>query len=69
MTTETNLQSRLEAICELCGAVDGLGVYQVAPHTDETPETCLLACNICNSQIDNAEEMDVNHWRCLNDSM
>jgi protein PhnA len=69
MTTETNLQSRSGATCELCGAVDGLGVYQVAPHTDATPETCLLACNTCSSQIDAPKEIDVNHWRCLNDSM
>lgn len=69
MTTETDLQSRSGSTCELCGTADGLSVYQVAPHTDETPETCLFACKTCSSQIDAAEDMDVNHWRCLNDSM
>jgi len=68
-TTEANLQARSGATCELCGAVDGLNVYQVAPRSDETPETCLLACKTCSGQIGNPESVDVNHWRCLNDSM
>ena len=29
----------------------------------------LLACSTCISQIENPEQMDSNHWRCLNDSM
>jgi len=69
MTTEAILQSRSGASCELCKAADGLEVLQVAPHTDEAPETCLLACKTCRSQIDNPQNMDIHHWRCLNESM
>ena len=29
----------------------------------------LLACETCIDQIDNPENTDANHWRCLNDSM
>ncbi len=29
----------------------------------------LLGCSICTGQIENPETIDVNHWRCLNDSM
>ena len=29
----------------------------------------LLVCDICEDQINNPENIDANHWRCLNDSM
>lgn len=69
MTTETVLQARAESKCELCGVSDGLGVMQVSPHTEETSETCVLACSTCVAQISGSSELDINHWRCLNDSM
>ena len=28
-----------------------------------------MVCNTCNSQIENPDQRDPNHWRCLNDSM
>ena len=29
----------------------------------------MLLCATCRAQIDNPDQIDVNHWRCLNDSM
>lgn len=69
MSTEKSLQARSESKCELCGATDELQIYEVPPESDGTPEQCVLLCKTCVEQIENPEKMDVNHWRCLNDSM
>ncbi len=29
----------------------------------------IFACNTCIDQIENPDNVDLNHWRCLNDSM
>jgi len=69
MTTEQALQARSESKCELCGATDDLSVYEIPPALNNDAEECILICLICRDQVDGSEEMDVNHWRCLNDSM
>ncbi len=69
MSTETELQARSESKCELCAATDNLAVYEVPPASDGGADQCVLICGICREQIENPEKMDVNHWRCLNDSM
>lgn len=28
-----------------------------------------MVCSVCDDQIENPENMDSNHWRCLNESM
>jgi len=67
--TETILRSRSDSRCELCGATDELGVYEVPPVSDASAEQCVLVCETCREQIDNPDKVDANHWRCLNDSM
>lgn len=69
MSTEKALYARSESKCELCGATEELQVYEVPPESDGAPEQCVLLCKTCVEQIENPEKMDVNHWRCLNDSM
>ncbi|MDF1686564.1 MAG: protein PhnA [Parvibaculaceae bacterium] len=69
MTLENVLQTRAEGKCELCGATDGLRVMQVGPGTEGTPETSVLVCGTCDAQIAGSSEVDINHWRCLNESM
>jgi len=69
MSVETELQARSESKCELCGASDNLGIYEVPPTSDGSADQCILACDTCRGQIDNPETVDANHWRCLNDSM
>lgn len=69
MTTETDLRSRSEDKCELCGAADNLEVFEVPPSFDGTAAQCVLACTTCSDQINHPENTDVHHWRCLNDSM
>lgn len=68
MSLEKTLHERSGDKCELCGAVDGLTVLDVAP-SDGSADQAILVCGTCHSQIENPETMDANHWRCLNDSM
>lgn len=73
MTIETALRERSDSKCELCGAGDGLEVFEVAggPATDGVAgaDAAVLICGTCRAQIDGTQDVDVNHWRCLNDSM
>lgn len=69
MTTEHALQSRSNSKCELCGAADGLAVFAVPPGADPGADQSVLICEICRSQIDSSDAVDVHHWRCLNESM
>ncbi len=69
MTTEQALQERSGSKCELCGATDGLGVYEVPPASDGSAEQSVLLCHTCREQIEQPDKTDANHWRCLNDSM
>ncbi len=68
MSTESELMARSESRCELCGATDNLGVYEVTP-SNGSAEQAILACGTCRDQIENPDKVDANHWRCLNDSM
>ncbi|VAW56595.1 Protein PhnA [hydrothermal vent metagenome] len=69
MSTEQDLQTRSESKCELCSSSNLLNVYEVPPISDTSADQCLLICGTCNQQINNPDKVDVNHWRCLNDSM
>ena len=69
MSIEKELKARSESKCELCGSADNLKVYSVPPATTEKAEESVLLCDTCLEQIENPEKVDVNHWRCLNDSM
>ncbi len=69
MSIEKELQTRSGSLCELCGATDGLVVYEVPSSADESADSCLLLCDTCRTQIEQPDAVDANHWRCLNDSM
>lgn len=69
MDIEKALYDRSESKCELCGAGEGLGVYDVPPKSAAIPDDCILVCETCLEQIQTPEKMDAHHWRCLNDSM
>lgn len=69
MSTEQSLHARSESSCELCGATENLDVYEVPPDSNGSIDECALICATCREQIEELEKGDVNHWRCLNDSM
>lgn len=69
MNTEQALHERSGSRCELCGATENLGIYEVPPESDGSPDQSVLLCETCLEQIENPDQVDANHWRCLNDSM
>jgi protein PhnA len=69
MSILKELEERSGSKCELCGATEKLNVYDVPPVSTGGIDGSLLACNTCIDQVENPETTDVNHWRCLNDSM
>ena len=69
MSVERELNKRSGSKCELCGATENLKVYEVLPTKKGGIDESILACNTCIDQIENAGHEDLNHWRCLNDSM
>lgn len=69
MSVEKSLQVRSESKCELCGATDGLAVYEIPPVSAVSADECVYICETCLEQIENPEKIDANHWRCLNESM
>jgi len=68
MSIEQTLQERSNNSCELCGETNGLSVYEVAP-SDASAEQSIYICETCKSQIENPQNLDRDHWRCLSDSM
>jgi len=69
VSIEEELHVRSESKCELCGAADNLGVYEVPPGSNGSADESVLICGTCREQIENPEKVDVHRWRCLNDSM
>ncbi len=69
MTIETFLKERSGSKCELCGNTENLASYEVTGSPSNKGETSIAVCQVCLDQINDADSMDVNHWRCLNDSM
>ena len=69
MNTEQALLQRSNSTCELCTSESNLTVYQIPPVSDVNADQSILACDTCRDQIENPDSIEVNHWRCLNDSM
>ncbi len=64
-----DLQQRSQSTCELCSSTAQLTIYQVPPSSLGTEKDSILICETCTDQIENPDHVEVNHWRCLNDSM
>ncbi len=69
MSVQKTLEERSSSTCELCTETDNLSVYKIPPSLNETVDNSLLICKTCLEQIEDADKVDANHWRCLNDSM
>ena len=68
MSVEQALLQRSDNKCELCASTEQLAAFAVEP-SDGSLDQSIVACETCRSQIADQSSMDVNHWRCLNDSM
>ena len=69
MSVLQTLQERSNSSCELCTSKEDLKQYTIPPSLNENVGNDVLVCKTCLDQINEAADMDVNHWRCLNDSM
>ncbi len=69
MSLVKKLHERSESKCELCSSTKNLNIYEVPPTSKGTVDDSILACATCIDQIENPDNVDVNHWRCLNESM
>jgi len=69
MSVLQDLEGRSGKQCELCASKVDLSIYEMKPTSTGGVDGSVLACNTCVDQIENPENTDANHWRCLNDSM
>ncbi len=69
MSVLQTLQERSGNACELCTYTEGLKQYTIPPSLNENVANDVLICKTCLDQVEEDVAMDVNHWRCLNDSM
>ena len=69
MSAENTIKQRSESSCEFCKSTDDIQIYTLSPHQEITEDHSVLLCGTCFSAVDDAPAVDVNHWRCLNESM
>jgi len=69
MSVSDFLLKRAEGKCELCFSETELNEYEVPPRNADKDEDKIVACKVCLTQIQDTEQLNVNHWRCLNESM
>ncbi len=69
MSLERELKKRSNGVCELCSTTENLSEYNVLPTKNGGLDESIYACATCIDQIENPGNEDLNHWRCLNDSM
>lgn len=69
MSLFDNLMKRSHAKCELCSDTSDLSLYEVVPVSKQDENGALILCGTCLSQVNSPENLDANHWRCLNESM
>ena len=69
MSTEQALKNRSNSSCELCTSTTELTVYSIPPTSDLSAQQSIYLCSCCLNQVEGSKALDLNHWRCLNDSM
>jgi protein PhnA len=69
MSISKKLEARSGSKCELCGSTEGLSAYEVLPAKNGDEDDSVVVCATCRNQIEDEDAVEVNHWRCLNDSM
>ncbi len=69
MSVLQTLQDRSNNTCELCTSTQDLSQYTIPPSLNENVANDILVCKTCLDQIEGEVDMNVNHWRCLNESM
>ena len=63
-----DLARRCKSNCELCGENTSLEIFEVAPVSEPNFDKCVMICEACREQVEDAKTMNVNHWHCLNET-
>ncbi len=69
MSLSNDLANRSNNACELCSSDSEQSIFLVPPKVEENADHCIAICANCKAQISGEKDLDVNHWRCLNDSI
>lgn len=69
MSILSDIEKRSGGVCELCDSEEKLQIYKVPPKLNEFLDECIHACFYCVDQIEGKSPININHWRCLNNSM
>lgn len=69
MSIESTLLQRCDSKCELCSATQHLDIFEIPPVSESSVEKSVMICETCKNQINQTNNLDTNHWRCLNDSI
>lgn len=69
MALVDDLENRSGNKCEFCTSTIDLKPYLVSPETEKISDHYVYTCSVCKEQLENSAAVDVNHWRCLNDSI
>ncbi len=69
MKIEKALMERSGMACELCTSTNNISEYTMPASPGNSIDERIVLCENCLDQVENADKVDVNHWRCLNDSM
>lgn len=69
MKLEDVLLQRSGNNCELCGAADGVQLYEVQPQDSRNEDNCIMICARCRAQVEKREELDSSHWKPLSETM
>ncbi|MFT5668795.1 MAG: protein PhnA [Vicingaceae bacterium] len=64
-----DLENRSSNKCELCASNKDLTPFLVSPKTEKVSGNYVYTCSNCNYQLNHIENVEINHWRCLNDCM
>lgn len=68
MSISKPLEERSGNACELCGSASELSTHIVSPKEGQDVSEQIAVCDTCAAGI-GGDLGDMNHWRCLNDSM
>ena len=66
---EQRVRERANNQCELCQSQSDLALYPVPASEHQDAGSTLALCDTCLTQLTGESEIDVNHWRCLNDAV
>lgn len=69
MSISRELEKRCASKCELCRSNENLSTYIVSPRSGDNLKHQISTCSVCLDQLENSDNIDPNHWRCINDSM